>query len=427
MKAENLQGISRGTWRFYRVIRWFMRLVSAITARTRVKGLEHMPETGAFLIMPNHTCGMDPFWAGCWVPRPLHFMASEQLWRHKVPGMVLGALGAFPKKKFVRDDTSMALLEQLIARGHGVMIFPEGSRTFDGEQLAIRTGTGRLVKRLGVPVWPCRIKTGHLWHPRWAHWPRWVRVEVEYLPPIRFPDDLSPEEIIQQIGQLIRIEPTPDGIGGTGIFRAEGLPEYLFLCPVCLSFGGLQTAGMWRNDIQCSHCERRWRVEINGRLSARSMGTEDTTIIDARKVITERFGTPPVFDRERFETDGVIYQSTDVRFGHLGKGKMPDPVAEGTLTLTADRLEIHNGAGEAEWGIALGEILAVSMEVKNVLQIRLTDGLYQIDPSHESTPTWDHFLRPWHRAAKTALRAAREASVTPDPPEQPHDNPRATD
>ena len=150
-------------------------------------------------------------------------MASAALFEIPLLSNLVRALGAFPKKKFVKDKASVLTLVEMYESGQVVALFPEGYRTWDGRTQPVRPGIGRLVHGLEARVVVLRILTGHLQRPRWAQRFRWVPLHIEIDDPVSFPG-MTPEEIEQEINKRIQIDPDPSDLGrfAFGWRMAEG-------------------------------------------------------------------------------------------------------------------------------------------------------------------------------------------------------------
>lgn len=363
---------------------------------------EPYPQDGPVLLLSNHTAVFDPIWVAWGGWRPMHYMASQQLFRFKLLGAVVSSLGAFPKTKFTHDPESIATLEKLYADGRSIVLFPEGTRTWDGRLAPLRRGIGRLVKRLNARVVFCRVTTGHLHRPRWAKHSRRVPVHVHYSAPQTFPEGMSADEITDAIAERLRIDPdtitAPPGSHGKRL--AEGLPDYLWACPACFELEALTVDPADADCVACKACDASWRLDVNNRLHAIADPAEDTAVHRAAEALEAHFGDPAVADPKAHASEGVVLQCPDMHIGAVPrKSKKVETVARGEATLFEDRLVCRPADGEP-WELALADVKAVSIEVQSVLQLRTKDCLYQLDPAGESTIKWAHFLRPWQRRAR---------------------------
>ena len=371
--------------------------------RYRVAGRGRVPKTGPVLILPNHTSALDPWWVGYHAQRPAWYMASSQLFRMKALGWFIGLQGAFPKQKFVRDQAAIDKVHDLIANDQVVVLFPEGSRTFDGRNEHVRPGIGGFIRELGYPtVVFCRIQSGHLWRPRWAKRARWLPLYLEYSEPFDFSghDDA---EILEVVRREIRIDGDrfiEQGFDAPvwGRRIADGLDAYLWACPSCLEPEHLEVTPDG-TGIACSACGADWELKLTNELVARGGPAQPLTVSKAYDRIEATYGKPPVLDRDRFERTGIVL-SGKARIGRVGDSTETELVAEGELRLTADALAVFHGDEQA-WRLPLDELRAASLEIGNILQLRRLSGeLYQLDPHDKSTLLWAHFITPWNRRAR---------------------------
>lgn len=134
-----------------------MGLISSI----RVRGEEHVPKEGPFIVAPCHFSAIDPVvmgvavWKSGRVPR---FMAKSSLFSVPVLGSILKWLGQIPVE---REGTQRALgpmkaARELAKHGHGVIIYPEGTLTRDPELWPMRgkTGAVRMALESNIPLIP---------------------------------------------------------------------------------------------------------------------------------------------------------------------------------------------------------------------------------------------------------------------------------
>lgn len=137
---------------------FFRRLYFPIKGKIRVAGLENLPHEGGLLVASNHMSHLDPpALAVTLKDRRLRAMAKEELWKNKLFGAVIQAIGAFPVKRGEADTESIRKCIEILKGGEAVIVFPEGTRN-DGEtMLPLSQGVAMLAKRAGVPVLPVGI------------------------------------------------------------------------------------------------------------------------------------------------------------------------------------------------------------------------------------------------------------------------------
>lgn len=141
----------------YRSAAVFFQLVFSVLYRWDVRGREHVPAEGPVLICANHIAWWDPPLVGTAMPRPVFFMAKEELFRYPVLGTLLPRVGAFPVRRGTADRRALKTALEHLAQGRAVGIFPEGTRSRDGRLLPAEPGAALLAVRSRAPVVPVAI------------------------------------------------------------------------------------------------------------------------------------------------------------------------------------------------------------------------------------------------------------------------------
>ena len=376
----NRQGVPRHRWVIWMSAWLFLRLTLTPLMRVKVGGEEHVPETRGAMLLANHATFFDfllCFWG---VGRPTSGIGSEQVFRLPVAGWVLKQLNGIPFSKGAKDSAAVRALAEAYEGGAIIGMFPEGMRSWTGEPLPIKRGTGRLVKSLGCPVIYCRVITGFLQHPRWATWPRLVPWHMEYAYE-EFPPEATAEEINAAIARGLAIDPEAVELppGSWGFRLAEGLPEFLWACPSCFATETLSVPSD-KDCVVCSACSHRWRIDLRCQMLGDTPETPTFSVAEARHRLSAHFP----LDAEVVCDDMHV---TGVQRGRLRE----EHVASGAARLTDEGLEVHDG-DEILWTLPYTEMTAVLLQFRNALQIRTEDANYQLDPRGQSRLRWYHFL-----------------------------------
>jgi 1-acyl-sn-glycerol-3-phosphate acyltransferase len=183
----------------YRACRAILRLLGKVYLRHSATGREQVPARGGFILAVNHASHLDPVLAGISLARPLHFVGRKTLFRPAVFGWFLRKLHAVSLDlEGVGKECFREILEKLKA-GSGVMLFPEGTRSRDGELGCLRSGIVYLAKNAEVPVVPTWVEgSGRAMAPG-VIIPRPRRTSVHYGEPLWFPADASNEECLAAV------------------------------------------------------------------------------------------------------------------------------------------------------------------------------------------------------------------------------------
>ena len=177
----------------YLIVRAVLQPFFHIYFRMARIGREHIPKEGPVIIAANHRSFLDPFVIGTMARRPMYYVAKEELFRNRWMGWILNALGAFPVKRGMGDEDSIATAKAILARGDIVLIFPEGTRTRPGALGKPKRGVGRLALETGAAVVPVAVIGTEDVRRGWRIRPRKVRIRAGR--PLRFPraDHASPQ------------------------------------------------------------------------------------------------------------------------------------------------------------------------------------------------------------------------------------------
>lgn len=117
----------------YHLMRWLAWLFFKVIFRLEVHGRHHIPRKGPVLLYANHLSNWDPPILAVIVPRRVHFMAKEELFRNPLLAMLIRAFGAFPVKRGTADVGAVKRGLQILRDGGVFILFPEGHRSKTGK------------------------------------------------------------------------------------------------------------------------------------------------------------------------------------------------------------------------------------------------------------------------------------------------------
>ncbi|TFE03100.1 lysophospholipid acyltransferase family protein [Jeotgalibacillus salarius] len=141
----------------YSFARGLVKTVLTPVYRIRIVGKEHIPDEGGVLICTNHINVLDPPVVGITSPRPVSFMAKEELFNAPVLKNLLPNLNAFPVKRGMSDREALRRGLAQLKDGKVVGLFPEGTRSKDGTIGKGLAGAGFFALRSDAAVVPCAI------------------------------------------------------------------------------------------------------------------------------------------------------------------------------------------------------------------------------------------------------------------------------
>ncbi len=170
--------------------------------RLKVEGADNIPPKGGVLIASTHTATLDPLILGCVFPRPLTFMAKEELFRFPLFASLIRALGAFPVHRGGPDRKALRTALGLLRQGRCLVIFPEGTRNPDWRLRPPELGVALLAAWSGAPVLPVTIFGSERLMPKGRFVPRPTPLRVRVGKPMPFVGD-SRRELLENFAWQI--------------------------------------------------------------------------------------------------------------------------------------------------------------------------------------------------------------------------------
>ena len=142
----------------YGLFHYITTVIYGMAFRGEVFGQENLPKDGAFLIASNHASHLDPPVVGSFVPRQLCFFARKTLWKPGVASWWLDEVGVIPvDRDGGQDVAALKRVLRALKDNKGLILFPEGTRSPNGELQPPKPGVGFIVCKSQVPVVPARI------------------------------------------------------------------------------------------------------------------------------------------------------------------------------------------------------------------------------------------------------------------------------
>ena len=139
-----------------------------------IRGRENVPPRGTgFFLLCNHISKAEAPVIAAWLyPRPFWFPSKAEFYKGWVTGFfwqLFTAVHTFPVRRGERDMKAVGLMKELLQRGKNVLLFPEGTRSTDGELQPGKRGVGMIVHQAQPLVLPVYVRgfaeqwpTGHM-------------------------------------------------------------------------------------------------------------------------------------------------------------------------------------------------------------------------------------------------------------------------
>lgn len=121
------------------------------------EGAQLVPKEGGFLVCCNHRTTLDPIFLSQKVKCNLRFMAKAELFHNPFFGFVIRHLGAFPVQRGKGDMAAIQTAKTALRQGDALIMFPEGTRSKDGNLLKIKSGAVMIAGQTGADILPMVI------------------------------------------------------------------------------------------------------------------------------------------------------------------------------------------------------------------------------------------------------------------------------
>lgn len=246
---------------FVNTIRFLFGWLVLLIVHARVK--KYKPKHRNFLVIGNHSDGLDPIYIMCSLRRYVRFVAGDHLvFNPMVKFIICDLIGWIIKG---RDNPISVLIDEMkktAELGIPTGLYAEGTITPNGETGFFSPRTGQLVKDLGVALITYRVKGGFFHTPRWGTGLRKGRVTGKVV------NEYSPEQLaemtVEEINEAIKRDIYVNAFAEQkkklryykGKNLAESIERVLFVCPHCKKVGTLQSKGNYLS------CECGYKVEF---------------------------------------------------------------------------------------------------------------------------------------------------------------------
>lgn len=154
------------------------------------------------VVIGNHSSFLDTLTMGMLVPRMV-FLVNDWVWKSPIFGRAVRTLGFYPTSMGVEDGLEQ--LREKVAQGYSIVVFPEGTRSYDNQIKRFHKGAFYLAEKLNLDIVPV-----------------YIHGNGDVLPKgdiLIFPGMLRPV-----IGGRIRTDDT--SFGSTYVERTKGISRY---------------------------------------------------------------------------------------------------------------------------------------------------------------------------------------------------------
>lgn len=361
-----------------------------------------------FLIMMNHQTPGDQFFVSISCPKPVYYVATEDLFSN---GWISKALswstGAIPIKKSTTDIKAVRNCMRVAREGGSIAIAPEGNRTYSGRTESIKPSIVKLVRALKLPIAFYIIDGGYGIEPRWADGPRKGSMKAGVKKVMEYDEykDMTDEELYKCICDELFVDESEDGRVYISDHAAEYIERVLYVCPEC----GMSVFKSSGSSFTCTKCKklftynedktisgspfrnvRDWYDYQNSFVCRLDMEELSGTIVykdtvDISEVIP--------YDRKNPLYSGAVIEIYGDRFCILApKASDAEPSSEERMTFSLADIESMAAMGRNKLNIYTGEHIYQIRGDKRFNPVKYMNLFYRYNNQRRGENTNDQFL-----------------------------------
>lgn len=306
----------------------------------RAKAKRYKPKSKNFIVISNHSDGLDPILIMCSLKKYIRFVAGDHTILNPWAKFFFKDLSGWIIKD--RDNPASVLFNDMKAsadEGVPTGIYVEGTITPNGETGFFSPRTGDFVKNLGVSLITYRIKGGFFHMPRWGtglrRGPLRGKVMGEYSA-----EELSRmtgEEVNEIIKRDIYVNAFEEQRKRPRTYKGKNLAEHvervLFVCPHCEKVGTMHSKGNYLT------CDCGYQVEFgrDGFFHQSQKELVFDNVLDWDK------WQKPTWKQQVLDTPdgGLVFEEKDQIVYTMIKRKRVELSDDATLRLYKDRFELY--------------------------------------------------------------------------------------
>jgi 1-acyl-sn-glycerol-3-phosphate acyltransferase len=169
---------------WYAYLRMFVQLIGMLAFGIRFSGQKNIPKQGGVLIVSNHQSHLDPPLVGLGCRRRLNYLARDTLFGFAPFRWLIKSLDAIP---IDREGLGLGGFKESLRRlkrGEMLLMFPEATRTIDGQIKSFKPGFTSLAVRSHAVILPVGIDGAFQCWPKTHTFPRPGKIRIHYGQPI---------------------------------------------------------------------------------------------------------------------------------------------------------------------------------------------------------------------------------------------------
>lgn len=168
--------------------KWAMKLGKAVLGiNLEVSGLETIDKKSSYVFMANHLSFLDGPLLYMLIPQPVRVILKKEVFRIPIVGLGMSHVDFIPvdRKRIIGGKRSIEKASRLMReRGFSFLIFPEGTRSRDGNLQPFKRGGFFLALASQAPILPISIKGSFELMPKGSFFVKRGKIKVVFNAPV---------------------------------------------------------------------------------------------------------------------------------------------------------------------------------------------------------------------------------------------------
>ncbi len=346
----------------------------------KTEGMEILTNMGEpFLILGNHSQVYDPFFVSAAAKVHIRWVAGAYLFKLYALKTLLGRwVGGISKQQGRSDLHTIRSISEALKKGDNVGLFPEGTRTWDGESVGFDQSTAKLIKILKVPLIIVNLEGIYATKPRWADKKRVGSPVIRILPPLSKEAiaSMTKTEIYTYLVDTLSFsyrrwqEKTRTPFKGKA--QAEGLQRALYLCPDCNAFSTLKTK---KDTISCTNCGMAARLDAYDQFTTFQGNNPFKDVPEWHDWEEQQL----LVHLQRAEADTPIFPPDRGVLLQIGEeGKLLTLSKDFSLTMTDEGMQVVSATPVLYSFFSFSNMQSMIINAKNTIEFYHDEKLYRI-------------------------------------------------
>ncbi len=349
----------------YFITRCAAWLVAKLAFKRKILRNEIRGKKGPFVIIANHEAALDFVNLIGATRTPMTFVVSNSFYSTLPFKNAMDKIGVIPKQQFQTSLRDLTKMRRVIEEGRILVIYPAGLMCEDGRSTPIPVATYEFLKWLKTDVYMAKTSGTYFTMPKWSSGIRRGKTFMDIYKLFDRDEIISMEipDIKERTDKALDFDAYKEQevlhVKYRNNDNIEGLENVLYMCPNCHQEFTIHVEN--RHTLVCSECGYAEKSDEYAFLHKISeVGKEIRHVSDWSKRIYNNL-------KHRVIRGEVEELSSKVEIHMIPEGRMKfEPVGEGTLTITRDRILLS--------GTVNGDALDLSLQSANFASLPFKPG-----------------------------------------------------